>query len=145
MMAMFYVEQGRSVYGWYAGSCGGEYPMRFFALEDFYSAGGGAFYRSREDDVYGPWVRVVDKGDTDGEVPIDPPAPVPEPLPHELERLQDAFAREWLVLDEARPPALRAARLGRLRKGDPVWTVSSQGCDARVLGYLKRHAGLDYA
>ena len=86
---------------------------------------------------------------------------MPEPLLHELERLQDAFVREWLVYDgnahaaadakayAARelsfgPVNLRADKLAKLRTDEAVWTYASPDCDLNIVGTLRRHWSLDY-
>ncbi len=156
MCALLYFTDERNAYGWYTGSRAGEFPARFFMLEDYFSPHETRFYASIADDVYSGWVRRAKSGET----PLDPPAPVPEPLLHELERLQDAFAREWLVYaDDARadenastyaerqlafgPVALRADKLGKLRNDEAVWTYVSHDCDLNIVGYLRRHWSLD--
>lgn len=157
MCALLYFLDERSVYGWYIGSRAGEFPARFFMLEDYFSPQETRYYVSAADDVYSGWVHRA-KG---GETPLDPPAPVPESLLHELERLQDAFAREWLVYsgdthadENARAyaerevafgaVALRADKLGKLRAGAAVWTYASPGCDLNIVEHLRRHWSLDY-
>jgi len=157
MCALLYFFDDHNVYGWYTGSRAGEFPARFFMLEDYFSPHETRYYASVADDVYSGWVRRA-KG---GETLLDPPAPVPEPLLHELERLQDAFAREWLVYagdvhaeDNARAyaerqlaigeVALRADKLGKLRTGAAVWTYASPGCDLNIIEHLRRHWSLDF-
>lgn len=156
MCALFYFTDARSVYGWYTGSRAGEFPARFFALEDYFSPHEAGYYASRADDVYSGWTRRTKTGET----PLDPPAPVPEALLHDLERLQDAFASEWLVYAEdtraaehARayaerelpfgPVALRVDKLGKLRTGAAVWTYASPDCDLNIVDHLRRHWSLD--
>lgn len=156
MCALFYFTDERSVYGWYTGSRAGEFPARFFTLEDYFSPHETRFYVSAADDVYSGWARRT-KGD---EIPLDPPAPVSEPTMHELERLQDAFAREWLVYaDDSRASeharayaerqvafgavALRADKLGKLRTDGAVWRYASPDCDLNIVEHLRRHWSLD--
>ncbi|MCL4798814.1 MAG: hypothetical protein KJ025_04450 [Burkholderiales bacterium] len=157
MCALFYFTDERSVYGWYTGSRAGEFPARFFMLEDYFSPHETRFYASAADDVYSGWVRRAGGGET----PLDPPPPVPEPLLHELERLQDAFVREWLAYQgdahaaehaaayAARELAfgavnLRADKLGKLRTDAAVWTYATPDCDLNIVGTLRRHWSLDY-
>jgi len=157
MCALFYFSDARSVYGWYTGSRGGEFPARFFMLEDYFTPHETRFYASVAHDVYSDWIRRT----KDGETRLDPPPPVPEPLTHELARLQDAFAREWLVYDAdahaaehatayaARelsfgPVNIRADKLAKLRTDEAVWTYAAPDCDLNIVGSLRRHWSLDY-
>jgi hypothetical protein len=87
--------------------------------------------------------------------------PVPELVCHELDRLQDAFAREWLLyaddpahaeeaalLTERELPVLavnvRPRKLAKLVTGQPVWTYSSPGTDAHVIRFLAKRWRIDY-
>jgi hypothetical protein len=127
-------------------------------LEHYYSTAETVCYRSVEDDVYGPWVVASTKGETR----IDRPVPVPEAVCHELERLQDAFVREWLFFEDdpahaAEAAALRArelpvlavnvrpGKLGKLGTGAPVWTYTSPGADLRPVVFLSHRWPLDYS
>ena len=156
LCAAFWFGQGDSVYGWFTGARAHEHPASFFVLEHYYSTREAVCYRSVEDDVYGPWVAAS----TAGEKTVDRPVPVPEALCHELERLQDAFVREWLFFDE--DPAheaaalrarelpvlavnLRPGKLGKLATGAPVWTYTSPGADRHPLVFLSKRWPLDYA
>lgn len=157
MCALFYFDRRDDVYGWYTGSRAHEHPASFFVLEQFFTPHETHFYRSEQDDVYGGWVQVR-RG---GESKIDRPVPVPEPLCHELEHLQDAFMREWLVYADdprfeaeaaayrshempAREIVVRSEKIGKLQTGKPVWTYASPRCDMNIVGYLQRHWALDY-
>ena len=157
MCAVFYFTDERNVYGWYTGSRAGDFPARFFMLEGYFTPHETPYYASAADDVYSGWVRRTEGG----EAPLDPPAPVPEPLLHELERLQDAFAHEWLVYagdaradEQARAyaerelafgaVALRAEKLAKLRTSEAVWTYASPACDLNIVEHLRRHWSLDY-
>ncbi len=99
---------------------------------------------------------------TAGEAKIDRPVPVPEALCHELERLQDAFVREWLFFEddrehESEAAALRARevpvlavnlrprKLGKLETGAPVWTFTSPGADLHPVVFLSKRWPLDYS
>jgi hypothetical protein len=157
MCALFYFADARSVYGWYTGSRAGEFPASFFMLEDYFSPREMRFYASAADDVYSGWMLRT----KDAETPIDPPPPVPEPLLHEMERLQDAFMREWLVYagdphatEDAKayaarelsfqPVNLRADKLAKLSTDEAVWTCASPDCDLNIVSTLRRHWSLDY-
>ena len=158
LCAAFWFVQGDHVYGWFTGAKAHERPASFFVLDHYYSTRETVCYRSVEDDVHGDWV----VASTSGESRIDRPGPVPEALCHELERLQDAFVREWLFFEgdpehEEEAAALRARelpvlaanvrprKLNKLATGQPVWTYTSPGADFRVIGFLSARWPLDYA
>jgi hypothetical protein len=99
---------------------------------------------------------------TSGESAIDRPGPVPEALCPELERLQDAFVREWLFFEDdpghaeeaaalhalelpVLPVNVRPRKLNKLATGQPVWTYTSPGADSRIIDFLARRWPLDYA
>ena len=157
MCALMYFESGRNVYGWYVGAIGATFPAQFFVLDDYYSAHKICLYLSVEDDVYGPWIRREAAID----VPIGAPAPVPEELTHDLERLQDAFIHEWLFYpDDAhaaqqanayakrelavQPVNIRPERLNKLDTDASVWTYASKGCNVDVVRTLSKRWPLDY-
>jgi hypothetical protein len=157
LCAAFWFVQGDHVYGWFTGARAHEHPASFFMLEHYYSTRETVCYRSAQDDVYGDWV----VASTSGESPIDRPSPVPEALGHELERMQDAFVREWLFFEgdpehRSEAAALRARelpvlavnfrprRLNKLATGGPVWRYSSPGADLRIVGFLSKRWPLDY-
>jgi hypothetical protein len=126
-------------------------------LEHYYATRETVTYRSVQNDVYGDWLIATHTTESR----IDPPVPVPERECHELERLQDAFAREWLFYadDPAHaaeaaalrdrelavlPVNVRPRKLAKLAIGQPVWTFSSSGCDAHVVRYLAKRWRIDY-
>jgi hypothetical protein len=143
--AIFYVAVGDDVYGWYTGARSYAYPAAFFALENFYSTRATAFCRSVENDVYGAWVADY------APVVTEIRSPVPEPLSHELERLQGAFVREWLFyphdhreVEEYRALGLpvqainvQARQLHRFSQDQPTWVYVSSGTDLNVVSWLK--------
>jgi hypothetical protein len=157
LCALFWFEKEDHVYGWFTGAKGHEHPAGFFMLEHYYSTRETVCYRSLEDDVYGAWLIAS----TGGEAPIDRPVPVSMELCHELERIQDAFVREWLLfegapgyeeqaaaLQERELPVLavniRPCKLGKLVMGGPVWTYSSPGADGHIVRFLSKRWPLDY-
>ena len=157
MCALLCIEMRRSIYGWYVGSHGGEYPAQFFVLEDYYSDQEINLYLSVEDDVYGPWIRRGVALD----LPLDAPGPIPEDLTHELEHAQDAFIHEWLFYaNEPRtagqerayaarelsvqPVNIRADRLNKLNTDAVVWTYASPGCNRNAIRALSRRWPLDH-
>jgi hypothetical protein len=158
LCAAFWFAQGEHVYGWFTGARGNEHPASFFVLEDYYSPRDTVFYRSAQNDVNGDWFSAPARSES----PIGRPGPVPPALGHELERIQDAFAREWLFYrndpgHEGEAAALRARELpiralnlrsGKLTKlvtGHPVWTYSTPGADLNIVTFLGRRWALDYA
>ena len=158
LCALFWFTQDDHVYGWFTGARADELPASFFMLEHYYSTRETVCYRSLQDDVYGDWLVAT----TMGESKIDRPVPVPEPLCHQLERIQDAFIREWLFYEddpehehEARAlrdrelPVLavniRPAKLNKLVTGAPIWTYTSPNADIRVVAFLAKRWPLDYA
>jgi hypothetical protein len=160
LCAAFWIVQGPHCYGWFTGARGYEHPASFFVLEDYYSRRGTTCYHSVEDDVRGAWERVSPRGEPPP-APLPGPGPVPESLCPELERMQDAFIREWLFfrddpahadeaaeLRERELPAtglnIRPKKLNKLQTGAPVWTYTSAGADLNVVGFLARHWTLDY-
>jgi len=146
------------VYGWYTGAANGKFPMSFFMLEDFYSLHGTVFYRSLQNDVYGDWALVQ----SEAEVKIDKPIPLPEDMCHELERIQDMFVREWLFCandPESTPHIhwyrehgllmqqvnLRQDTLNKLDQSDTVWTYKKPLLDMNIISFLEQHWALDYS
>ena len=156
LCALFWFTKDDHVYGWFTGAKAHEFPAAFFMLEHYYSTRETVCYRSAQNDVYGNWLVAT----TARASPIDRPVPVPEPLCHQLERMQDAFVREWLFAADAEhePEAaalrarelplaalnIRPAKLNKLAAGAPTWTYSSSGADAHIVLYLSRRWPLDY-
>lgn len=157
LCAAFWFAQDAHVYGWYTGARGRDFQSSYFVLENYYAERETAFYRSRDNDVRGRWLR-VSKG---GETALEGASPVPEPLEHELARLQDAFVREWLLYrTEATPEdieALRArklplldvnvrpSRLDRLHAHNLLATYSTPGADLNIIAFLGERWSLNYA
>jgi hypothetical protein len=158
LCAAFWFVQGDDVYGWSTGARGGDYPSFFFVLEAYYSTRDTVCYRSAQNDVHGGWFVVS----TEGESPIGGTGPVPAALRPELERMQDAFVREWLFYrddpthhEEAQElrarelPVLavnlRPKKLSKLAAGAPVWRFSTPGADLNIITFLGRRWTFDYA
>ena len=157
LCALFYFARERDVFGWFTGARGHEFPASFFMLERYFSVQETACYRSVANDVYGGWGVATSASESE----IDRPVPVPEPVCHELDRLQDAFAHEWLFYADdpehaaeaaalsARelsvlPVNVRPRKLAKLATGQPVWTYSSPGTDPHVVRYLAKRWRIDY-
>ncbi len=158
LCALFWFAEREHVYGWYTGAADHSHPAQFFMLENYYAARDTNCYLSADNDVRGDWLE-IEPGRSHM---IDKPIPVPEVQCHELERLQQAFAQEWLfyasepadsreadALHARELPVLavnvRAAKLGKLVTDSPVWTYTTPEADQRVIEFLARHWSLDYA
>ena len=157
MCALFCFAQESNVYGWYTGARANEFLASFFMLEHFYSTHATAFYRTHVTDVYADWFLEFPPV----EQKLEPPVPVPEPICHELERLQFVFTQEWLYYRDD-PKAgqqiaayhdmglpvhnvnIKTQHLNKLDKNEPVWTHSSPGFDLNVLEYLGGTWQIDY-
>jgi hypothetical protein len=146
--AMFYVEVEADVYGWYAEARQRRFSAAFFMLENFYAPHTPVLYRSVEDDVYGSWIQdTIVSGE-------QVRCPLPEPVRHELERIQSVFVQDWLffendpeaeperrIYDERRLTLLavnvKSRKLARLEKqGLALWEHSTPGSDPNVMDFL---------
>lgn len=157
LCALFYMIEDRDVCGWWLGLEGSEFESAFFMLENYFSAHDGAFYVTRDSDVYDGWV--FDYARRNPKLPR--PVPVDDSICHELERLQFGFACEWLCFPEdAQAAAERAAyaadelaaqdinlrhkKLNKLDKSGPVWLYGSPHLDMNIIERLARDWPLDY-
>jgi hypothetical protein len=156
LYAVLWFADGPNVYGWYIGSRDGVPEASYFVLPDHYTAKPDVLYRSLEDDLYGPWVQITERGQSE----LSESPPVPQALCHELARVQDEFIRHWLFFDsdpdsEAQARALnarelpvrhvniKASRLGKLHTSPAVWRYDAPGADQNVLVYLSQRWPLD--
>lgn len=157
LCALFYFERGAHVYGWWIGARDSDYHSAYFKLEDYFSAGPTRFYASEGTDLYGGWKWLYAARPR----ALDKPLPVEEEAARELDRLQGRFAAEWLFYEDdeqiasetaayhrmelaVRHVNIRANRLARLDRSQPVWLYRSRGFDRGVLEYLARYWPLDY-
>ena len=138
--AVAYLEDGRDVYGWFTGLRADALPAsRYFLLEGLYANAPTRYEAVEPGDLHSGWA-------------------LGEARRHELARMQDAFAREWLSsADEAQTKAYDAAelavselnvrfeRLGRFSKLQPTWTHYSPGFERAVLNALAKRWPLDYS
>jgi hypothetical protein len=148
--AQFYVESESDVYGWYAQSRGQRFHASFFMVENFYTKRTTVLYRSVEDDVYGPWITASPSNDNEVRCPL------PEPVRHELERLQSWCVEEWLFFENdpdaeaelaayrslelpVHPLNIKARKLRRIPKTAPGWDYSTAGSDPNVADLLEKH------
>jgi hypothetical protein len=142
--AVAYLRSAHDVYGWFAGPCIDlAVAAEFFLLEGFYAAAAPRYESVPHAGLHGAWS-------------------LDEARRHELARLQDLFAREWLFRrDDAAAPLelaayaeaelaaggelnVRFARLARFSRLQPNWTYYSPGFEARVLRPLARRWPLEY-
>jgi hypothetical protein len=148
--ALFYVEYGVDVYGWYSHAERENFSAAFFMLENFYVDHPSALYRSVEDDVYGPWISDFPIGGAEIRCPL------PEPVRHELERMQSNFADEWLFFEND-PAAsqevltysshrllihavnVKSKKLNRLEKNNADWEHKTPGIDSNLMDFVQKH------
>ena len=140
--ALAYLPAGHDVLGWFTGSADGRVESAYFLLEDYYSPRETRYVAVPAGDLHSSWG-------------------VDEARCHELARLQDTFAREWLFYrDDPRAPGelgqyargelaagevnVRFERLNRLSRLQPNWTWYSPQFEHGVLETLARHWPLDY-
>ena len=141
--ALAYLASGRDVYGWYTGPRDdASVAAQYFLIEDFYTN------RPARD-------AAVDGGDLHSAWALD------EARRHELARMQELFAREWLLYrGDARAAAelasyakaelatgevnLRFERIAKLSTLQPNWTYYSPGFERSVLRHLAKRWALEY-
>jgi hypothetical protein len=155
--ATVYFVHGQDVYGWWIGFRDYQYPSAFFKLEKFFSTADTVFYATDGSDVYGGWRYNY----ASSKPKLDAPIPIDEEPCHQLERLQDAFAGEWLWIrgdpgteqDAAAYASaelatervnVRYRALGKFAKDSPVWIHQSHGVNLDVVAYLTARWPLDY-
>lgn len=152
--AMFYLEHQIDLYGWYMVAKEHDLSTAFFMLESFYANRAPALYRSTEDDVYEPWVTAY------------PPTksavrcPIPDPISHELERLQSEFVQEWLFFESdpnigaevaayhkrglpIQTANIKCRKLSRLDREDKYWIHTTPGTDANIASFLEKYWWVD--
>lgn len=141
--ALAYLSTQHDIFGWFAGPDGaGRIASLYFVLEEFYSRGEPRYAAAQSLDLHTGWL-------------------LDERRCHELARLQEAFAAEWLF-DRADPRAatelaqyakgelafgelnVRYARLAKFSTQQPNWTHYSPGFERTVLNFLSRRWPLEY-
>lgn len=150
VFALFYFESNADIYGWHIEAKSHYFSAAFFMIENFYADHATRLYRSVEDDVYGPWTTDLPPGKEEIR------CPVPEPVGHELERMQSRFVEEWLFFsDDADTSAeqaayqrlglhpqevnIRSRRLPRFEKAGRIWTYSTPGIDVTIVDLLRKY------
>lgn len=141
--AVAYLAGRRDAYGWFAGPRhDGSVAAAYFLLEDFFT--------NRETRY-----EAVDQGDLHGAWTLD------EARRHELARMQEVFAREWLFHRDAPRAAaelqayaeaelaagelnVRFERLAKFFTQQPNWTYYSANFERPVLKSLIKHWPLEY-
>jgi hypothetical protein len=141
--ALAYLSSERDVYGWFTGPNGANsIASLYFVLEDFYSTAETRYVAAQALDLHTGWI-------------------LDEARCHELAKLQEAFAAEWLLgRNDTRAAAelaayardelatgqlnLRHSRLAKLSKQQPNWTYYSPDFERPVLTFLSRRWPLEY-
>jgi hypothetical protein len=157
LCALACADDGDAVVGWFVGLKDYAYPAAYFRIENFFSTKDKRFYATQGSDIYGGWR--FDYGRSNPA--LDPPVRADDALCHSLDKLQDAFAAEWLVFrDHPTFPAeeaayaaedlpagdvvIRHAKLAKFDRDKPVWTHYSRGFNDEVLAYMAPRWPLDY-
>lgn len=140
--AVAYVAAGRDAHGWFTGPGEAEMESAYFVLEDYYTPRETRYVAVADSELHSKWT-------------------ADEAMCHELARLQDAFAHEWLFYRgdpgaeaqlaqyaqgelAAGIVSIRFDKLARLSKEQPNWTFYSPEFEHGVLETLSRHWPLDY-
>ena len=141
--ALAYFTTERDAYGWFIGTRqDASIGSCFFLLEEFYTQRMTRYEAVDQAALHSAWS-------------------LDEARRHELARMQEAFAREWLLYrDDPRAAAeleayseaelaagevnLRFERLAKLSKTQPNWTFYSPGFERAVLRSLAKRWPLEY-
>ena len=141
--AVVYLADHADVYGWFTGPRQDtSVASQYFLLEGLYTAAAARYEAVAPEALHSRWL-------------------LDEPRRHQLARLQDSFAREWLFYrDDARAMKELEAyaeaelacgevgvRFGKLAKFDtqqPNWTFYSPGFERTVLRHLAKRWPLEY-
>ena len=141
--AVAYLSAERDAYGWFAGPRpDATVASAFFVLEDFYTSRETRYDAVAQADLHTAWA-------------------LDEARRHELSRMQEAFAREWLFHRDAPLAAaqlqayaqaelaagelnVRFERLPKFSTQQPNWTFYSPHAERPVLQYLARRWPLEY-
>jgi hypothetical protein len=157
LCALTYIADGNDVFGWFTGLKDYAFPSAYFRIENFFSIGDKRFFATSGSDIYGGWRYDYAKSHPE----LDEPVAVDDALCHRLDKLEDAFAGEWLVFgDDARfaeeetaylvdgiavsGVLVHHAKLVKFDRGKPVWTFYSHGFNDEVLNYMGPRWPLEY-
>lgn len=141
--AVAYLAGDRDAYGWFAGPRhDGSIAASYFLLEDCYTNRPTRYEAAEQADLHGAWS-------------------LDEARRHELARMQEVFAREWLFYRDAPQAAaglqayaeaelaagelnVRFERLAKFSTQQPNWTYYSANFERPVLKSLIKHWPLEY-
>jgi len=141
--ALAYLASERDVYGWFTGpGADGGVAAQYFLAEDFHTMRPARDYFVEQADLHSRWA-------------------LDEARRHELARMQEGFAHEWLVYRHDPHAAaqralyakaelavgevnLRFQRLAKLSTLQPNWTWYSPRCERSVLRHLAKRWPLEY-
>ena len=143
--AVAYLAGGRDAYGWFAGPRhDASIAASYFLLEDFFTNRETRYEAVEQGDLHGAWT-------------------LNEARRHELARMQEVFAREWLFHRRDVPQAaaelqayaeaelaagelnVRFERLAKFSTQQPNWTYYSANFERPVLKSLIKHWPLEYS
>lgn len=141
--ALAYLESKRDVYGWYTGPrADGGVAAQYFLSEEFHTMRPARDHFVDQRDLHSPWA-------------------LDEARRHELARMQEAFAHEWLMYrDDTRAAGelasyaraelaagevlLRFERIAKLSTLQPNWTYYSPHFERSVLRHLAKRWPLEF-
>jgi hypothetical protein len=124
--ALAYLASDGDAYGWFTGPRhDGSLAASYFVLEDFYSDRQTRYDAVDAAELHSSWL-------------------LDEPRRHQLARMQERFAREWLCYPAAGQVNVRFERLARFSTLHPTWTYFSPGFERPVLRQLARRWPLEY-
>lgn len=119
--AIAYLESGSDAYGWYIGRRhDGSYASAYFLIENLFAEARPRYEKVDDASLHSHWS-------------------LDEARRHELARMQDVFAREWLEFG-AGTVGVRPGQLGKLAEG----TFYSRDFERPVLNFLSGHWPLEY-
>ena len=156
--ALFYIEHGEDVYGWWSGTRDTTRHSVYFRVERFFTTRSRQLYTTDGMDLYRGWA-YVHRSRTP--TALVKPVPLDEDIVHELDRVQGWFAAEWLFgaddphVDEERfaydrlglplqPLNVHSRQIDKFDKTGPVWIQHTRGFNAAVTDYLRHYWPLDY-
>ena len=142
--AVAYLADQRDAYGWFTGPRHDtSIAAQFFLLEDFFTKRETRYEAVGQADLHADWA-------------------LDEARRHELARMQEVFAREWLFYRDAPQAAaelqayaeaelaagelnVRFERLSKFNTQQPNWTYCSANFERPVLKFLAPHWPLEFS